>query len=305
MEAVISDTSRHQLQTEINGLELNQILSAIRDPIWILRGDGVVIRSNDTMLKLLNKDSSAIISLINSSLYSDELDLRPGCLQNDAQDLDIQLDDEYAKVATAPLATRRVTNAAIAYFKDITLRKQTKRQLKNRQTQLAEGVNIDGLTQVANHRHFEVTLRNEWQRLHRTRKPLSLILIDIDYLKSYNDHYGQHARNQCMIQIATTLKSTLNRPADFVARYGNEEFVVLLPETPLEGANDVAEQTTAAIAELKLPHCVSSVSKFITISQGIASTLPTDEMSPADLIHLAEKALCLAKVQGGNRFVTN
>jgi diguanylate cyclase (GGDEF)-like protein/PAS domain S-box-containing protein len=310
MEVAISNAGRQQLQAEINGLELEQIFSAAKDPIWAVRDDGIVIRANAAMLKLLNKENSEVLGQPCSELLDYGLcqgSNSPLSSLSDAQEheFDVQLGDEFYNIATAPLTTIIGTSALVAHFRNITARKVAEQQLEQLNRKLKEMANIDGLTQIANRRHFDATLDNEWQRQQRTRKPLSLVMIDIDFFKKYNDHYGHYAGDECLIKVATTLKNTLNRPADLVARYGGEEFVLLLPEIPLEGAKEVAERVAAAIANLKLPHCESTVSDFITISQGIACVIPSEEMTSIDLINQADKLLYQSKEEGRNRFTAN
>lgn len=309
LENAIANSGRQQLQAEINGLELEQIFSAARDPIWAVRDDGIVIRANAAMLKLLNKKNSEVIGQSCSSLLAHEFCQKRDCpikkLANKQEhEFDIQLNAEFYNISTSPLTTIIGTSALVAHFRDITERKETERKLEELNSKLAEMVNIDGLTQIANRRHFDASLEVEWQRQQRTRTPLSLVMIDIDFFKKFNDHYGHYAGDKCLIEVATALKSALYRPADLAARYGGEEFVLLLPEIPLEGAKKVAERVASAIAELMQPHCDSSVSEFITISQGIASVTPNEEMTAIDLINLADKALYQAKEQGRNRFVS-
>lgn len=175
-------------------------------------------------------------------------------------------------------------------------------KLQGANQELNRLASIDGLTQIANRRHFGTSLAQEWQRLQRERSPLSLILCDIDYFKPYNDRYGHLAGDRCLQQVAQALHLALKRPADLVARYGGEEFVAILPNTDCAGAIHIAEQIQNAIAALNLPHCCSQVSDRITVSLGIASQIPTPNLSSDDLIAAADLALYQAKSQGRNRY---
>lgn len=162
---------------------------------------------------------------------------------------------------------------------------------------LEELVNLDGLTGIANRRRFEEYLQEVWQK---TKEPVSLILTDIDYFKQYNDHYGHVEGDICLQRVAQLLAETLPRPADFAARYGGEEFVIILPNTMSQQAIDIAENIQMALAEKQLPHAVSAISSYITLSYGIATMYPSPTVSPTMLIDLADKALYNAKAQGRN-----
>lgn len=169
---------------------------------------------------------------------------------------------------------------------------------------LEQVVNIDGLTQIANRRCFNDRLEHEWQRLYREQKPISFLLFDVDYFKRYNDCYGHQMGDDCLFKLAQTVQEVVYRPADLVARYGGEEFGVILPNTDLEGASSVARRIHAAIQALHIPHKTSDVSDVVTISMGIANLIPMSELSSADLIAIADRALYRAKEQGRNQSAT-
>lgn len=161
----------------------------------------------------------------------------------------------------------------------------------------------DGLTHIANRRRFDEYLGHQWKQMAREQAALSIILCDIDYFKQYNDTYGHLAGDGCLKQVAQMLQSALKRPADLVARYGGEEFATILPHTKLIGAVSVAERMQAAIAQLQIPHASSSVSSYVTLSIGIACTVPSHRRSAHCLIDEADQQLYLAKQQGRNRVV--
>ena len=160
----------------------------------------------------------------------------------------------------------------------------------------------DALTGLANRRHLDSVLEREWRRCQRERVPLSLVLIDIDYFKKYNDAYGHPAGDACLQRVAGALQSKVRRPADLVARYGGEEFAIVLPNTHAAGAATVAEALRAAVAELQLEHRASDVASHVTLSLGIASGVPDAAGSVAKLIADADGALYEAKRGGRNRF---
>ncbi len=171
-------------------------------------------------------------------------------------------------------------------------------------TRLKELSELDGLTKIANRRHFDDTLVQEWQRLTRSHMPLSLILFDVDHFKQYNDTYGHPAGDECLIQIAQTALKQLGRPTDLLARYGGEEFIVLLPETDISGAIIVAEAIRQAIWNLEIVHhYAKSAAVFVSVSLGVASCIPTRERTPEAVISSADQALYEAKKRGRNLWV--
>jgi len=159
---------------------------------------------------------------------------------------------------------------------------------------------LDGLTQVANRRCFDEYLEQEWRRMAREKTPLSIILCDIDFFKVYNDTYGHQAGDDCLQKVATALRHTVKRPADLVARYGGEEFVVILPNTKAEGAVQVGAAIRNAIRDLQIIH-LNSPNEYVTLSLGVASTIPHPQSSPFRLIAAADQALYKAKAQGRDR----
>ena len=160
---------------------------------------------------------------------------------------------------------------------------------------------VDGLTNVSNRRHFDDTLENEIQRARRMQHPLSVLMIDVDYFKPFNDHYGHGEGDQCLIQIAQAMQAVANRPMDLLARYGGEEFVALLPGTGLEGAFRVAESLREAVAVLRIPHAHSPVAGHVTISIGVASHTLNEAISTTEFLRQADQALYQAKQSGRNQ----
>ncbi len=163
--------------------------------------------------------------------------------------------------------------------------------------------NVDGLTQIANRRFFDITLHREWLRSRRLKSPISLIMCDIDHFKLYNDNYGHQAGDICLKKIAQALKGVAKRPEDLVARYGGEEFVIILPETPAEGAKVMAEQAREAVESLKIGHCASNIAEHVTISLGITTQTLNQVSTENDIIQNADKALYTSKESGRNIFI--
>ncbi|ERT06175.1 diguanylate cyclase domain protein [Lyngbya aestuarii BL J] len=179
---------------------------------------------------------------------------------------------------------------------------QLKQELQRANLELELLANLDGLTQIANRRHFDYRLQQEWQRMQRLQLPLSLILCDVDYFKRYNDCYGHLAGDDCLVQIAHILYQSIQRAADVVARYGGEEFAIILPYTDTQGAISVAERIHTRVLQQQIPHADSQISPIVTISLGVSSLIPTSTDSPQSLIQLADEALYQAKQSGRNTY---
>ncbi|CAN1210497.1 PleD family two-component system response regulator [Tumidithrix helvetica PCC 7403] len=173
--------------------------------------------------------------------------------------------------------------------------------LQKANEELQNLANLDGLTQLANRRRFDEYLNLEWSRLAREQLPLSLVMCDIDFFKNFNDTYGHLAGDDCLRKVAHILKQSVRRPADMAARYGGEEFAILLPNTEIEGAANVAEQIRANVKDLKIGHEDSDVSEYVTISVGVASLIPLVESLSTVLITAADYALYRAKELGRDR----
>ncbi|MHB8170214.1 MAG: diguanylate cyclase [Thermincolia bacterium] len=160
---------------------------------------------------------------------------------------------------------------------------------------------MDGLTGITNRRGFDEHLHIEWRRAMRNGAPISLIMLDIDFFKAYNDTYGHQEGDQCLKKVAVTVSKTLNRATDLAARYGGEEFAVILSHTYGDGAAAVAETLRAGVENLGLEHINSRTSNYVTISLGVATLFPKPETFPAQLIAAADEALYEAKQEGRNR----
>ena len=180
---------------------------------------------------------------------------------------------------------------------------KTQINLERINQRLLKLIDTDPLTRIANRRCFNIRIRQEWKRLYREQKSLSLILFDVDYFKYYNDYYGHPQGDRCLIQIAQTAKQAVGRSADLVARIGGEEFAVILPNTDLKGAKIVAEKIRLAIQSLAIPHQDSQIDDKVTISLGIMSLMPTTGQSLTTLINQADQALLEAKRRGKNQSV--
>lgn len=161
---------------------------------------------------------------------------------------------------------------------------------------------IDSLTGIPNRRNFDETLLAEWRHCAREGKPLSLLMIDIDFFKRYNDEYGHQAGDACLRAVAACIKSCMTRPHDLAARYGGEEFVCVLPDTPYDGGLAKAQSLLEAVHALAIPHIASEVpGAMVSISIGLASITPNQERFMENLTLAADQALYQAKQEGRNR----
>ncbi|HHM04676.1 MAG TPA: diguanylate cyclase [Gammaproteobacteria bacterium] len=175
-------------------------------------------------------------------------------------------------------------------------------ELEKKNKELQRLSSLDGLTGIANRRRFDEYLEQEWLRAARGGKRVSLILIDIDHFKAYNDNYGHQGGDCVLRRVAQALESDIRRPGDLVARYGGEEFAVILPDTDLEGAAQVAEGLRETVAALDIAHAHSSTASHVTISLGVASITPREGGLPATLIEAADSGLYEAKRKGRNGY---
>lgn len=186
-----------------------------------------------------------------------------------------------------------------------------KQQLEKSNEVLKQRSIIDGLTGVFNRRHFDEMLKKEWNRSLRQSTPISLILADVDHFKGYNDTYGHQMGDECLQKISRACAKTLKRPGDLIARYGGEEFSIILPDTYLDGAMHIANKIQMNVAKSNITYPESSVSNRITLSMGVASTVPDQIKSftvvPSiysqlkSFIESADQALYLAKNSGRNQ----
>jgi len=181
--------------------------------------------------------------------------------------------------------------------------REMQKQLQKTNAELKRLSSLDGLTGIANRRIFDETLTKEWDRATQNNTPLSLILIDIDYFKPYNDTYGHQQGDDCLLSVAKKLSEVSTHPTDLVARYGGEEFVIIAPNTESEGATGLAKKLTEGIQKLGIEHKTSKVSDIVTVSIGISTITPTKDDNISDLVKYSDKALYTAKDSGRNKYI--
>lgn len=199
---------------------------------------------------------------------------------------------------------RGEVEALIGFMFDITDRKKTEEKLIALQKELEALSFKDGLTNIANRRRFDVSLELEWESARSNGQPLSILLFDIDFFKQYNDLYGHVRGDRCLIDIAQTLSLALDGPRDLVARFGGEEFVVLLPQADASVALKVAERCQRLIQKQAIPHAQSPHDQRITVSIGVGTIVPHDQTKPSSFIEAVDQQLYAAKKNGRNRIET-
>ncbi|WP_049630723.1 sensor domain-containing diguanylate cyclase [Cellvibrio sp. pealriver] len=191
----------------------------------------------------------------------------------------------------------------IGFMFDISERKQTEQKLIDLQKELETLSFKDGLTGVANRRMFDSVLEVEWLNAKRTHQPLSLVMVDIDYFKQYNDHYGHLQGDDCLKRVSQALTESAARARDFVARFGGEEFVLVLPDSNAEAALAVAERCRSAILSLQIPHEQSHINQLLSISLGVGTAIPEQGDLLTDFINEVDRRLYQAKQNGRNCIV--
>jgi len=191
--------------------------------------------------------------------------------------------------------------ALIGFMFDITERKKTEEQLLSLQKELEALSFKDGLTNIANRRRFDSSFELEWERAGKERQPLSILLLDVDFFKQYNDLYGHTQGDKCLVDIAQTLSLALDGPRDLVARYGGEEFVVLLPEADAATALKVAERCQRLLEKKAIMHALSPHGRRVTVSMGAGTLIPDGNATRDAFIKTVDQQLYVAKNNGRNR----
>ncbi len=189
----------------------------------------------------------------------------------------------------------------IGFMFDISERKKKEQELLELHKELEALSLQDSLTGVPNRRMFDSILEVEWANARRSLRPVSMIMLDIDFFKQYNDHYGHLKGDECLKTVARLLQDSAIRAGDFLARFGGEEFIIMLPGTSEEAARAVGERCRALIHEQQIPHQQSPIGPFVTVSVGVATMIPTDSKQPTGLISAADAQLYVAKRNGRNR----
>ncbi len=312
LEEALADCSRKRMHADLLSMELEQVFNCCTDPMWVVREDGAVVRINKAMADLLGRSREEVVGNSCVDVLGEHCSPDGACPVKSCKRAGMLHTYEvnrpfasggsrYFLVSTASLMTIDGLSGFVAQYKDITPQKQAKQIMEQANAELERLAGIDGLTGVSNRRTFDNALREEWNRLSREKRNLSVVLCDIDHFKGYNDTLGHQSGDDCLRKVARALEASCGRPADLVARYGGEEFVFLLPETPPEGGMRVAEAAREKVAGLALHHPRSPVCAYVTMSFGVAGAVCRPEDCPDALLEKADVGLYQAKKQGRNR----
>jgi diguanylate cyclase (GGDEF)-like protein/PAS domain S-box-containing protein len=309
---MVEDKSSQDEKRLQDALYFNEaIIATVREPLVVLDPELRIITANRSFYRTFQVNPEETEKQLIYNLGNRQWDI-PGLrdllenilpMNNAFEDFEVEHDFESIGRKTMLLNARKIyreTNHVemiLIAIEDITERKKAEDQLKL----IAF---MDGLTGVANRRHFDNNLDLEWRRAMRSAKSISLIIVDVDYFKNYNDLYGHLAGDSCLRKIAHTIRDSLRRAGNFAARYGGEEFAVILPDTDAEGAYLFAESLREKIENLNIEHKDSTVGRNVTVSLGVSTTVPEKNSTHDELISLADKALYKAKQGGRNRVVS-
>jgi diguanylate cyclase (GGDEF)-like protein/PAS domain S-box-containing protein len=271
--------------------------------VWRLSAPGVPASMLKPTIGVL--DQQLLSHCVNTTKYPDAFLTRVQELYSDREANDqcqFELKDgRTLERYTTALRTESGTYLGrVWFFRDITERKHAEQRLEAAYRAVERLAAVDPLTGLANRRRFDECLAAEWRRGLRERRPLSIVLIDVDLFKLYNDTYGHVRGDACLKQIAESAMDVVTRPADLVSRFGGEEFAIILPDTDPAGAVSVANQVCAALQRRKLSHEASPYG-LVTISAGCATLLPQPGALATDLIEHADSAMYEAKRTGRNR----
>lgn len=300
-----------------------QLMRDLVVPTFVLDATGHVLIWNNALVKLTGVAADNVIGTKDhwQGFYKHE---RP-CLADLVLEGNFKAEDWYAEVRSSSKRERRISAenwcnlprskssrylaidagpifsdqgellAVVETLRDIT-------EQKRAENELLRLAHLDGLTGIANRRSFDVHLAELWKNARRSEEPLSILLIDIDHFKAFNDSLGHQAGDECLRGLAKLLASSLVSPNDLAARYGGEEFAIILPSTDDDGARIVADRIRSAIRRSAIEHPASPTSSFVSVSIGTASAR-NFQRSAADLISIADRALYLAKKNGRNQIV--
>jgi diguanylate cyclase (GGDEF)-like protein len=206
-------------------------------------------------------------------------------------------------VAVTPIAVAGAARHCLIQIADVSVAVHREQLLRDQALELRSQSYSDGLTGIANRRHFDMAIEKEVRRAKRSATPLSLMMIDIDSFKAYNDHYGHQQGDDTLINVACTLSAMLQRPHDLIARYGGEEFAVILPELGAIEAAHMAEALRRTIVELNIDHAWAVGCQHVTVSIGLATQSADNPVEVPAVLGAADRALYIAKRNGRNQVV--
>ncbi|HZK44119.1 MAG TPA: sensor domain-containing diguanylate cyclase [Syntrophomonadaceae bacterium] len=315
---IIMVNQRLNMDNQLEKEKFQSIFNTNLDAQFIMRlNDGFVIDVNDVFTQLSGYSRAEVIgtsnqeislwhNLADRQLFIKELNDKMIC-ENMEFIFRRKDKSQFAGMISAKITMIHAVAYIIGVIRDITESKLNELQINKLLEQLEIEKNTaqlnsltDSMTELSNRRYFDEALKTEFFRLKRSESPLSLIMLDIDYFKNFNDSYGHLAGDQCLRMIATMLKNIIRRAPDIVARYGGEEFIVILPETDENGAKILAERIRKAVEELAIPHAASDIAKYVTASLGVVTVYPMELESPEEALKLVDEALYCAKRKGRN-----
>ena len=313
MEYVLAQANTMAIEAEIANIELGQIFNTSANAMWVIGSDHHIMRANKRLQLFTDRSEKELTGTLCHEIFSHSMCKGDKCplrrIQKGAKVVEYDFEHHFGQeesisfiMSATPLrGLDHELIGIVADFKDISARKKAEKALQQANMELQRLASIDGLTQIANRRQFDEVLALEWCRMQREGLPLSLIMIDIDCFKIYNDTYGHQQGDDCLQSVARSISQQSKRPADLVARYGGEEFVVVLPNTDTKGATHLAEQMRKQVHLLNIPHKNSPVTPVVTISLGISTVVPVPDYTPEQLLTCADQGLYQAKETGRNR----
>lgn len=315
---IITVNQRLNIENQIKKEKLELIFNTNLDAQLITRlKDGLVINVNDEFTKLSGYSKAEIIGkpTTQSNFWYNKADREhfkkelndKGIYKNMEFIFKRKDKSQFSGIISAKIITIDSETHIITVIRDITQRKLIESKMEKLVEQLevekktAElNAITDSLTGLFNRGYFDNMLRREFSRSIRSGSILSLIMLDIDHFKKYNDSYGHLAGDKCIQMISKMLKTTLERSTDIAARYGGEEFIVILPDTDEDGVKIMGERMRKAVEELAIPHEESETAKYVTVSVGTVSIYPADLESPEQALKMVDDALYSAKQKGRN-----
>lgn len=300
---------RRKIQRSLRDSELRYraIYQQSVEGMLLIDHSGVIVECNPQITAMFNYPEGELLGTnVLSLFHQDDLKRLPPQIEKlkDGESILVErrIRAKNGRYILCEQSGKKVNDQLILLlYRDITERKLAELALEKANRALDKLAHVDGLTQIANRRKFDMEIKHEWQRLKREKKNLGIILADIDLFKQFNDIYGHQRGDDCLRWVASVLQGAVHRPADIVARYGGEEFVVLLPDTDIDGCMKIAEKMRSSIQNSRETHEGSSQYGVVTMSFGVAALVPCENTAVDILISEADKALYKAKLNGRNQ----